>query len=79
LINACWGTGSRRVTRSKRSNSRNRSGVVNASNDSSHARLTTASSASKTATISYRLLEPMFECYSDPPTTAGAQKPVKRK
>jgi hypothetical protein len=50
--------------------------VVNASNDSAHARLTTASSASKTATISSRLLELMFECYSGPPTTTGSETKV---
>jgi hypothetical protein len=59
LINACWGVRVLRAPRSRRSRARNRSGVVSTSKDNSHRRSRAASSTSKTAMISSRLLQPM--------------------
>ena len=68
LINPCPGARRRRVARSRRSNARNRSGVVSTSKVNSHKRSRAASCTSKTSTISSRLLAPMPELYEHTPT-----------
>ena len=72
------GTGRRRAKRSRRSSTRNRSGVVNASSFSSHSSSTTASARSSTVTKPSRS-ERMFEYYDGSPTQMPSPIPLKPK